>query len=98
VKRSGCGYPPTYASPASTIGIAGLKRIALTTVSQPLMLQAQRAATLPLERIERPTIATRHVRVPVELRSQRQHDPAEALERISPEIARRALQAAVKAL
>ena len=50
------------------IAIAGLKRIALTTVSQPLMYQAQRAVKLLLERIERPAIAPRHVRVPVELR------------------------------
>jgi DNA-binding LacI/PurR family transcriptional regulator len=50
------------------ITIAGLKRIALTTVSQPLMLQAERAVALLLERIERPLLAPRHVRVPVELR------------------------------
>ena len=50
------------------ITIAALKRIALTTVSQPLMFQAERAVNLLLERIERPTIAPRHVRVPVELR------------------------------
>ena len=50
------------------ITIAGLKRIALTTVSQPLMFQAERAVNLLLERIERPTIAPRHIRVPVELR------------------------------
>ena len=49
------------------IRLAGLKRIALTTVSQPLMFQAERAVKLLLERIERPTIAPRHVRVPVEL-------------------------------
>lgn len=50
------------------ITIAGLKRIALTTVSQPLMFQAERAVSLLLQRIERPTIAPRHIRVPVELR------------------------------
>jgi DNA-binding LacI/PurR family transcriptional regulator len=50
------------------ITIAGLKRIALTTVSQPLMFQAERAVDLLLERIEHPTIPPRHVRVPVELR------------------------------
>jgi LacI family transcriptional regulator len=50
------------------ITIAGLKRIALTTVSQPLMFQAERAVNLLVERIERPAIAPRHVRVPVELR------------------------------
>ncbi len=49
------------------IEIGGLKRIALTTVSQPLMFQAERAVNLLLERIERPTIAPRHIRVPVEL-------------------------------
>ncbi len=36
------------------ITMAGLKRIALTTVSQPLMFQAERAVNLLLERIERP--------------------------------------------
>lgn len=50
------------------ITIAGLKRIALTTVSQPLMFQAERAVNLLVERVERPTIAPRHIRVPVELR------------------------------
>ncbi len=49
------------------ITIAGLKRIALTTVSQPLMFQAERAVTLLIERIERPSLAPRHIRVPVEL-------------------------------
>jgi DNA-binding LacI/PurR family transcriptional regulator len=50
------------------ITIAGLKRIALTTVSQPLTFQAERAVNLLVERVERPTIAPRHIRVPVELR------------------------------
>ena len=50
------------------IAIAGLRRIALTTVSQPLMFQAERAVSRLLERIESPAIAPRHVRVPVELR------------------------------
>ena len=50
------------------ITIASLKRIALTTVSQPLMFQAERAVKLLLERIDRPTIKPRHIRVPVELR------------------------------
>lgn len=49
------------------IAMAGLKRIALTTVSQPLMFQAERAVKLLLERVENPTIAPRHIRVPVEL-------------------------------
>jgi DNA-binding LacI/PurR family transcriptional regulator len=50
------------------IDIAGLHRISLTTVAQPLQFQAQRAVSLLLERIENPHIAPRHVRVPVELR------------------------------
>src|SRR5579863_10512045 len=50
------------------ITMAGLKRISLTTVSQPLMFQAERGVGLLLERIEHPTIAPRHIRVPVELR------------------------------
>jgi LacI family transcriptional regulator len=50
------------------ITIAGLKRIALTTVAQPSMFQAERAVNLLVERIERPGIAPRHLRVPVELR------------------------------
>jgi LacI family transcriptional regulator len=50
------------------ITIAGLDRISLTTVSQPLHFQAERAVSLLLERIENPGIPARHVRVPVELR------------------------------
>jgi LacI family transcriptional regulator, galactose operon repressor len=50
------------------IDIAGLHRISLTTVAQPLQFQAERAVSLLLERIENPHIAPRHVRVPVELR------------------------------
>ncbi|MDQ6729901.1 MAG: LacI family transcriptional regulator [Actinomycetota bacterium] len=49
------------------ITIAGLHRISLTTVAQPLHFQAERAVGLLLERIENPSIAPRHVRVPVEL-------------------------------
>lgn len=50
------------------IAIAGLERISLTTVAQPLDFQAERAVGLLLKRIERPSGPTRHVRVPVELR------------------------------
>jgi LacI family transcriptional regulator len=50
------------------IALAGLGRISLTTVAQPLDFQARRAVSLLLERIAAPNIAPRHVRVPVELR------------------------------
>ncbi|HWE13893.1 MAG TPA: LacI family DNA-binding transcriptional regulator [Solirubrobacteraceae bacterium] len=50
------------------ITIAGLHRISLTTVAQPLHFQAERAVGLLLERIKNPGIGPRHVRVPVELR------------------------------
>jgi LacI family transcriptional regulator len=50
------------------IAIAGLHRISLTTVAQPLDFQAERAVSLLLERIDNPAIPPRHVRVPVELR------------------------------
>jgi LacI family transcriptional regulator len=50
------------------IALAGLRRISLTTVAQPLAFQAQRAVSLLLERIENPRIDPRHVSVPVELR------------------------------
>lgn len=50
------------------IAIAGLHRISLTTVAQPLDFQAERAVSLLLERIENPGIPSRHVRVPVQLR------------------------------
>lgn len=49
------------------IALAGLHRISLTTVSQPLRFQAERAVKLLLERITNPAISPRHVRVPVEL-------------------------------
>ncbi|HEX3976422.1 MAG TPA: LacI family DNA-binding transcriptional regulator [Solirubrobacteraceae bacterium] len=49
------------------IALAGLHRISLTTVAQPLHFQAERAVSLLLERIENPSIAPRHVRVPVKL-------------------------------
>jgi LacI family transcriptional regulator len=51
------------------IALARLHRISLTTVAQPLDFQADRAVTLLLERIAKPRIAPRHLRVPVELRS-----------------------------
>lgn len=49
------------------IALAGLQRISLTTVAQPLHYQAERAVGLLLERIENPAIGPRHVRVPVSL-------------------------------
>ena len=49
------------------IAIAGLHRISLTTVAQPLDFQAEQAVSLLLERIENPLIDPRHVRVPVRL-------------------------------
>jgi LacI family transcriptional regulator len=49
------------------IALAGLHRISLTTVAQPLHFQAGRAVSLLLERIENPSIPPRHVRVPVAL-------------------------------
>jgi LacI family transcriptional regulator len=50
------------------IAIAGLGRISLTTVAQPLDFQAKRAVSLLLERIAAPYLAPRHIRVPVGLR------------------------------
>ena len=50
------------------IAIAGLHRLSLTTVAQPLDFQAERAVSLLLERIENPQIGPRHVRVATELR------------------------------
>ncbi len=49
------------------IAIAGLHRISLTTVAQPLDFQAERAVSLLLERIANPAMPPHHVRVPVEL-------------------------------
>jgi LacI family transcriptional regulator len=49
------------------IALAGLHRISLTTVAQPLGFQAEQAVSLLLERIENPLINPRHVRVPVRL-------------------------------
>lgn len=50
------------------ITLASLHRISLTTVAQPLAVQAERAVGLLRERIENPGIAPRHVRLPVQLR------------------------------
>ncbi|MGZ4168792.1 MAG: LacI family DNA-binding transcriptional regulator [Solirubrobacteraceae bacterium] len=49
------------------IALAGLHRISLTTVAQPLHFQAERAVSLLLERIGNPSMPQRHVRVPVAL-------------------------------
>jgi LacI family transcriptional regulator len=58
------------------IAIAALQRISLTTVAQRLDFQAERAVGLLLERIANPGIASRHVRVPVELRTRNSTAPA----------------------
>jgi DNA-binding LacI/PurR family transcriptional regulator len=50
------------------IALAGLHRISLTTVTQALDFQAERAVALLLERIANPALPPRHVSVPVELR------------------------------
>ena len=50
------------------IALAGLGRISLTTVAQPLDFQAKRAVSVLLERIAAPNIAPRQIRVPFELR------------------------------
>jgi DNA-binding LacI/PurR family transcriptional regulator len=68
------------------IAIAGLHRLSLTTVAQPLDFQAERAVSLLLERIENPQIGPRHVRVPTELRIRE----STAALRPSPGTARRA--------
>jgi LacI family transcriptional regulator len=58
------------------IAIAGLRRISLTTVAQPLDFQAERAVSLLLERIDNPRLSARHVHVPVELRVRDSTAPA----------------------
>lgn len=63
------------------IAIAGLQRISLTTVAQPLPFQAERAVNLLLERIENPEVPSRHVRVPVELRARQSTAPPAATRR-----------------
>ena len=51
------------------IALAGLHRISLTTVAQPLDFQAERAVALLMERIENPRHRPpRHESVPVELK------------------------------
>jgi LacI family transcriptional regulator len=50
------------------IALAGLQRISLTTVAQPLDAQAERAVALLLERIENPRLGPRHESADVELR------------------------------
>ena len=57
------------------IAIAGLHRISLTTVAQPLDFQAERAVRLLLERVEKPRLRPRHVSAPVELRVRRSTAP-----------------------
>lgn len=69
------------------IAIAGLHRISLTTVAQPLHFQAERAVSLLLDRIENPGIAPHHVRVPVQLRVRDSTAPAR---RSAPRSRRRA--------
>jgi LacI family transcriptional regulator len=50
------------------IELARLKRISLTTIAQPLQFQAERAIALLLDRIGNPSMPSRHVRIPVELK------------------------------
>jgi LacI family transcriptional regulator len=77
------------------ITISGLKRIELTTVSQPLMFQAERAVKLLLERIERPALAPRHIRVPVELRVRASTAPPPQAAKATRSAARKRRQTAV---
>ncbi len=59
------------------IDLARLNRISLTTVAQPLDLQAEKAVTMLLDRIDAdPTGRPRHVSVPVELRVRTSTGPA----------------------
>ena len=59
------------------IDLARLSRISLTTVAQPLDLQAEKAVTMLLDRIDAdPTVRPRHVSVPVELRVRTSTGPA----------------------
>ncbi len=71
------------------IALASLHRISLTTVAQPLDFQAERAVALLLERIENPAIASRHLRVPVELRVRESTAPVSERARIAAGGARR---------
>jgi LacI family transcriptional regulator len=61
------------------IAIAGLRRISLTTVAQPLEFQAETAVHLLLDRIAQPRLRPRHVSVPVELRVRTSTAPPKAL-------------------
>jgi LacI family transcriptional regulator len=62
------------------IAIAGLHRISLTTVAQPLDYQAELAVSLLLERIHDPGLPPRHTSVPVELRVRGSTAPARVRE------------------
>jgi DNA-binding LacI/PurR family transcriptional regulator len=69
VEQLGIGVPADVSIVGfDDIAIAGLHRISLTTVAQPLDFQAERAVKLLLERIEKPRLRPRHVSAPVELR------------------------------
>ncbi len=68
-EQSGIGVPDGVSIVGfDDIATAGLHRISLTTVAQPLDFQAQTAVGLLLERIEKPRLRVRHMSVPVELR------------------------------
>ena len=60
------------------IAIAGLQRISLTTVAQPLEFQAEVAVSLLLERIEEPWLEPRRVSARVELRVRGSTAPPQA--------------------
>jgi DNA-binding LacI/PurR family transcriptional regulator len=69
IESEGIGVPADVSVVGfDDIAIAGLRRVSLTTVAQPLDFQAEKAVSLLLERIERPSLPLRHVSVPVELR------------------------------
>jgi LacI family transcriptional regulator len=69
VESAGIGVPADLSVVGfDDIAIAGLRRISLTTVAQPLDFQAEKAVAMLLERIERPSLPLRHVSVAVELR------------------------------
>lgn len=57
------------------IAIAGLGRISLTTVAQPLDFQAERAVGMLVERILDPTLPPRHLSVSVQLNVRRSTSP-----------------------
>ena len=69
VETAGIGVPADLSVVGfDDIAIAGLHRVSLTTVAQPLDFQAAKAVALLLERIARPSLPLRHLSVPVELR------------------------------